>query len=260
MLKKKYTVRRDDKIRFWNFITVKESKVSKKPHGFFIGFSFFINCKNSSYLLWDYKQERFGKGNLSRSEPLFFHPNPSFNSIGRASRERKLSKQIHNNRWELESLQLNIIEGIFLSRKNFFLIQNFPFENDFWNSVMKIEPMFFWKFSLFENFRKKFFFLRSGAKFGGNYLVYKKNKFFKIHAHSSAIYFFIVLGLKAKICTKCRYILDLDWEYIQSKARLAQQVSKNIILGIFRNTKKKFKCQCQKIGIFSEYSIERWSF
>mmetsp|Transcript_48814 Transcript_48814/g.97730 ORF Transcript_48814/g.97730 Transcript_48814/m.97730 type:complete len:254 (-) Transcript_48814:1051-1812(-) len=252
-------MKKERKFRYWLFSTTKESSNSKKTHSIFLGHSSFLNCRKSFYDLWGNNSKGFGKGSLSRSEPLFSHPNPCFNSIGRASRERDYKREKSECKYRIETLKICDSETFYLLKKNILEFQENFKKLKIWRFLKKENPIFLWKYILFKKYREKNFSLRSGSKFGGDFLVYKRNGLLDYHTHSLGVLFLLIFSLIEKKCFKCYPNFHMEWEDIQNRTRLIQQVSKFFICFTFGKVIKKICCFCKKTGAFSEILLERFS-
>ena len=208
-------------IRKWRYINSRESKKSARIHGKFIGDNIWVICKSAIYLLWNNKIGKFGKGNLSRSEPFFGNPNPCFDSLGRAGRENKFNRNILTKGWEFENLQLNSLEMFYLlkiKKFEFFFKKNINLLNKL---LLALNCSFYWNFVIFERFKTLGWFFKSGIKYGGNFTSYKreKNKYFRVHNHSKAIISFQISSFLENNCIKCSNKCSLIYLNIQNKTR-----------------------------------------
>nr|UXY87156.1 26S proteasome AAA-ATPase subunit [Cryptomonas sp.] len=244
--------------RKWNHIHSRESLKSIKTHGQFLGNFIWISCRSSIYILWKYKIGKLGKGNLSRWEPFYFSPNPCFNSIGRAGRENRAHKNILDNGWEYESLQLNLVETSFLlkcEKLKIISVKNSEYANKIFS---KIDSKFNWNLIIFKKYLFSELLLRSGAKYGGNFVLYKNENIKEFHSHSKAIATVEIPWLIENSCIKCMRNGHLNFLIVQNKTRLAQQVSKIIIyISFFLKYKKQYRYLANK-WILIELALQRW--
>jgi tRNA splicing endonuclease len=245
-------------IRKWNYKNSRESKKSIKIHGKFIGNFVWIFCKSSIYKLWNNKFGKFGKGNLSRSEPFFGNPNPCFDSVGRAGRENKFNRNILTKGWEYESLQLNLLELLFLIKIQKIKISTINKFEVLCKILVAIDCNFYWNFIVYNRYKKSGWSLKSGIKYGGNFIAYKSENFFFTHRHSKAILLLYIPWLSEKFCTKCIKKYYSNFHHIQNKTRLAQQVSKHIIYLSFSLKVNCLENIFSKQFIFTEIGINRW--
>jgi hypothetical protein len=247
-------------IRKWNYINSRESKKSTKIHGKSMIDNVWIKCRTSIFKLWDNKIGKFGKGNLSRSEPFYGNPNPCFDSVGRAGRENKLSLSILSKGWYFESLQLNLVEIFYLLKiKKFkFLPKNGI--NVLGKVLNALNCQLYWNFVIFERYKKLGWQLKSGVKYGGNFISYYKEKenCNRIHNHSKSVILLKIPILLEMFCTKCSKKIPLTFLNIQNKTRLGQQVSKNIVYIYFFLKKNFVKKKISKKWIFNEIGVDRW--
>lgn len=237
-------------------IPSRESKKRIYVHGKIVFIFTEIKCRISKYFLRVHKLTGFGKGNLSRSEPLFCHPNPSFNSIGRAARENAVNRFIAQSPWLFEILKINFSETFFLAKnKTLYLGDNLKKKN-IRIFFEKFDPFFPRNFTIYKRYRETFSYLKSGIKYGGSFIIYYGNLMISSHKHSKCILIMENLDCKEKFCIKCSLVHSLDWTILQGKIRLAQQVSKKInILKIFK--KKKSAKESNKC-VLVELNIERY--
>ena len=104
-------------IRSWKLSVSNESKKKIIPHGIFLFNFLWIDCKSSYLYLWLNNNRLIGKGVFSRSEPLFLSPNPCYNSVGKAGREKIKFKKNKINYLVSETLQVGILELLYYSKK-----------------------------------------------------------------------------------------------------------------------------------------------
>ena len=234
----------------------RESIRETKIHGkFFLG-AIYLNCRISVYFLRVHRLTGFGKGSLSRSEPLFCHPNPSFNSIGRAARESSISRISSDFPWNFEFLKINLTESFFLFENKILKIKGKFKKKKLKIILKKLNPLFFLNYKIFERYRKTLAFLKSGIKYGGQSIIYFGNLYFSNHNHSKCVLLIENMDVKEYSCQRCSLRSNADWNIFQSKIRLAQQVSKKInILTILKN-KKNGKI-LYKNSIVSDIILER---
>mmetsp|Transcript_41979 Transcript_41979/g.65596 ORF Transcript_41979/g.65596 Transcript_41979/m.65596 type:complete len:243 (-) Transcript_41979:2921-3649(-) len=224
----------------------RSTRIRKKIHGFILKSGFFLACRKSAYKINEKCHFNYGKGIYSRSEPLKHHPNPSFNSIGRAGREYLYFKQF---------LMLgNLSEYTLLGFSEIF----------FWNRLLNLKIDFSYSFKWYKEFYLKTSFLaffetmtskisnfchsslKTGIKFGGNFLAYFLKKK-KSHSHSLSIINQIMNGLIEKGCINCNCRYEGVETYIQGSSRLSNHVSKqslfigqSIFSGKIKSEKKVF--------------------
>lgn len=240
-------------------ITLRESFRIPKIHGKFFFGSIYLNCRISEYFLRVHRLTGFGKGNLSRSEPLFCHPNPSFNSIGRAARENSIIRVSPNFPWKSEFLKINIIESFFLFENKILKIKGNFRKKKLKSILTKLDPFFSLNYETFRRYRNSLAFLKPGIKYGGQSIIYFGNLYFSDHNHSKCVLLTENLETKEYSCMKCSLKSTSDWNIFQSKIRLAQQVSKKInILTTFKS--KKIGKILSKKSIVTEITIERFTF
>jgi hypothetical protein len=245
-LKKKIIMNFGKKLNFRDCI------VKSLAHGKIFYNFFYLTCRFSFYLLKGFKINGFGKGVLSRSEPLFYHPNPCFNSIGRGARENFLFKIKKKKNWLYELIKLNFIECFFLFKKKIIKLNGILKKKHIEKILFKINPYFFWIFKIFKKFKKNYFNFKSGIKYGGNHLIYQKKCENDFHQHSSSIIYIGNSHLTEKFCKICSFENIEDWKNFQNRVRLGQHVSKKII---FIDFKKKQK----KSWILLEWNFGRWA-
>ncbi|ABW98045.1 hypothetical protein HAN_2g218 (nucleomorph) [Hemiselmis andersenii] len=232
-------------------IPARESNRNHLIHGKFFPENIKIYCKISSYFLLINKLTGFGKGNLSRSEPLFGHPNPSFNSIGRAARENCLNRVILELPWGLEIMEINFIESFFLNKIKILRIQGNFKKKKLKKIFKKIDPFFFWNFLIFQKTRNSLSFVKPGIKYGGNFIIYYGKLSYSDHIHSKSILIVENSNLKEISCVRCSFKKSIDWKNFQNKVRLAQQVSKKVnFIDFFWGKKKNW--------VLIEINLERF--
>jgi tRNA splicing endonuclease len=245
-------------IRKWNYKNSRESKKGIKIHGKFIGNFVWILCRISMYKLLNNKLGKFGKGNLSRSEPFFGNPNPCFDSVGRAGRENKFNRIVLVKGWEYENLQLNLLELLFLVKFQKIKISTMNKFRVLGKILAAIDCNFYWNYIVYDRYKKSGWSLKSGIKYGGNFIAYKSENFFFMHTHSKAIILLHIPWLSEKFCIKCIKKCFSSFINIQNKTRLAQQVSKHLIYLSFFLKKKILKKNFYKKFVFTELGIDRW--
>jgi len=224
-------------------IPVRESNRNHLIHGKFFSGNIQIRCKISNYFLLVNKLTGFGKGNLSRSEPLFGHPNPSFNSIGRAARENYMNRMILGFPWCLESIKINFVESYFLTKTKILRIQGKFKKTKLKSLFKKIDPFFFWYLLIWQKSRNSLSFTKAGIKYGGNFIIYYGNLSYSDHIHSKSILIIENSNLNEVSCIQCSFKQSIDWKSFQNKIRLAQQVSKKSKYYRFLSKKR------EKLGI-----------
>jgi len=150
--------------RNWSFLITREKYLRNKNHGLFNGRGVYLSCRSSVFDFWRKNDLFLGKGSLSRSEPLFLNPNPSFNSIGRASREKKIKTRLFKLGWKFEKTYLNSIETVnSLHKKNLDIFRiNTPFFIK--SNILKLEPELYWKSFIFKKYISNFFFSKVRTK------------------------------------------------------------------------------------------------
>jgi hypothetical protein len=244
-------------IRNWHFLISREKFLKNKNHGLFNGRGLYLLCRSSVYDFWRKNYLSLGKGSLSRSEPLFLNPNPSFNSIGRASRERGIKTTLFKLGWKFEKIYLNSIETVnSLHKKN---LDVFRINSHFFikSNILKLEPELYWKSFIFKKYTSNLFFLKSGLKFGGKFLIYKNSKKFLDHIHSTNILSYEIFFAKELNCMNCSRNNVSPWLNIQNKVRLSQQVSKNFTISLYKENFKLVKNRFNTKIISSEFFIKR---
>jgi len=103
-----------------------------------------------------------------------------------------------------------------------------------------MDSFFFWNFLILRKYRNSISFIKSGVKYGGNYIIYYGELSYFNHIHSKSILITENSNLKESSCTQCSFKQITDWKNFQNKIRLAQQVSKKINLIDFYAKKKKW--------------------
>lgn len=134
-------------------------------------------------------------------------------------------KKIENYK---EYLLLNHID--ILKKMNTFKIDNFKsFSIKDMNLLyFSYHPEFIWSCFIYRKFNLINSKLKSGIKFGGNFLIYKYN--FRIsHNHSKFILRNSNENFFNEVCKICNYNINLKFEKFQNESRLANQVSKKFI-------------------------------
>jgi len=243
--------------RNWHFLITREKFLKNKNHGLFNGRGLYLLCRSSVYDFWRKNCLSLGKGSLSRSEPLFLNPNPSFNSIGRASRERKIKTKLFKLGWKFEKIYLNSIETVnSLHKKN---LDVFRINTQFFikSNILKLEPELYWKSFIFKKYISNLFCLKAGLKFGGKFLIYKNSKKFLDHIHSTNILSYEIFLAKELNCMNCSRNNVSTWLNIQNKVRLSQQVSKNFTIYLYKENFKLTKNRFDAEIISSEFFFKR---
>jgi hypothetical protein len=244
-------------IRSWKLSVSNESKKKIIPHGIFLFNFLWIDCKSSYLYLWLNNNRLIGKGVFSRSEPLFLSPNPCYNSVGKAGREKIKFKKNKINYLVSETLQVGILELLYYSKKiciyNQIKIDRFSIKS----IISKLDLNFFSIFLQFRDLIFRLLDLRSGIKFSGNFLIYKKKKLLDFHDHSKGILSNEIRSYKNISCIFC-HNYDIHLMDLQNRTRLATQVSKFSIFSFddFYSKLNKIK----KLGSFfnREIGIKRF--
>ena len=223
MIKK--NVLKPHNIRSWKLSISNESRKKIIPHGIFLFNFLWIDCKSTFLYLWLNNGRLTGKGIFSRSEPLFLSPNPCYNSIGKAGREGVKFKNNKINSLDFENLQISFLEFLYCSEK--ILIYNQIRMNRFSlkSIILKLGLNFYCTFLDFRNLIIRSLDLRSGIKFSGDFLVYKKKKLLDFHDHSNCILLNEIDRWKIFSCIFCQNF-NISLMDLQNRTRLATQVSK----------------------------------
>lgn len=212
-------------MRSWKLSVSMESKKKIIPHGIFLLNFFWIYCQPSYLYLWLNNIRLIGKGVFSRSEPLFLSPNPCYNSVGKASREKIKLKKNKINYLVSEPLQVSMLELLYYSKRiciyNQLKIDRFSIKG----IISKLNLNFVPLFLQFRNLIFRLLDLRSGIKFSGNFLIYKKKKILDFHDHSKGILSNEIRNYKNMSCIFC-HNYDIHLMDLQNRTRLATQVSK----------------------------------
>jgi tRNA splicing endonuclease len=247
------------RVRLWKLSSCKETMKKIITHGIFLYNFILMSCKSSSVFLWIKNKRAIGKGVFSRSEPLFFSPNPCFNSLGKAGREKKILKQIPLENFFSEYLQISFFEFANCMRTNNIFTQ---VKSDFFKLkkyILKTEVKFYPMFSQFNNLTSKILDLKSGIKFSGNFLIYKKKKGFNFHIHSKAILFNEDL-ISGKIgCIFC-HNFEFQLLDIQNRTRLSAQVSKFNVFSFEKDYYKLVYYKKMEKNLKNEIGIHRFVF
>jgi|AntRauMFilla1563_2_1112583.scaffolds.fasta_scaffold02176_5 tRNA splicing endonuclease len=213
-------------VKIWKFSSFKESRKKLFPHGIFINDFIWLECKSSFIYLWLKSGRTIGKGIFSRSEPLFVSPNPCYNSLGKAGRKRASSKKNLSYCVILEDLQVNLFEFLYHSNKINIFTQFESSLNTLKTVTIKLDLDFFFIFFHFRNLITKLLDLKSGIKFSGNFLIYrKKKKTFNFHNHSKGLVTNENLSFQKTVCVFCQNF-GIQFLDIQNRTRLCAQVSK----------------------------------
>ena len=246
------------KLKIFKKFPSRESNRDLLIHGKILMSTVQIICRISNYFLRVDKLIGFGKGALSRSEPLFCHPNPSFNSIGRAARENAISRSIISLPWQFESVKITFTDTLFLTKNKILkLCGNFK-KCKLKILFKKLDSSFLWYFLILKKYRRLSCYLKSGIKYGGNFIIYYGNLTRSEHIHSKSVLILENDCVKDYGCLLCSFKYSSDCKHYQNKIRLAQQVSKKInVLKVFEK-KKKSLLYLKKKWILVETTIERF--
>ena len=211
--------------RSWKLYVSNESRKKIVPHGILLFNFLWIRCKPSFLYLWLNNRRLTGKGIFSRSEPLFLSPNPCYNSIGKAGREGVKFKNNKINFLDFENLQISFLEFLYCSEKipiyNQIKMNRFSLKS----IILKLGLNFLCTFLDFRNLIIRSLDLRSGIKFSGDFLVYKKKKLLDFHDHSKGILSNESERWKNFSCIFCQNF-NISLMDLQNRTRLATQVSK----------------------------------
>ena len=245
------------KIRLWKASNCKEGKKKIILHGIFLLDSILIGCRPSILYFWIKNQKLAGKGIFSRSEPLFFIPNPCYNSLGKVGRKRRISEKFKFNYPTPEYLQINFLEISPFLKKTIIFTQFKTDINFLKKFILKFDLDYFFSFSPIRILLNKFLELRSGIKFSGNFLIYKKTKTFNLHDHSGCVLFFEDLYNKKITCVYCNnanfQLLD-----VQNRVRLNSQVSKFNVFFFGKYYLKITNFENSKIFVKNEVNLSRF--
>jgi len=212
------------KSRLWKLSKCGETKKKIILHGIFVLEFLWIVCRPSVLYLWIKSHRIIGKGVFSRSEPLFLIPNPCYNSLGKVGRERRILKKAKIFHPCSEYLQVNFLELKHTSKKGIFT-QFEPVFKLIEDIIFKIDIEFFFNFLTFGSVLGKSLELKSGVKFSGNFLIYKKTKTYNFHDHSRCVLSTENSNYKKLSCVYCDNS-NFQLFDIQNRIRLSTQVSK----------------------------------
>ncbi|CAC27026.1 hypothetical protein [Guillardia theta] len=134
-------------------------------------------------------------------------------------------KKIENYK---EYLLLNHID--IQKKLNTFIIDNFNLFSvkDIILLFFSHHPEFIWNYFLYRKFNLMNSNLKSGIKFGGNFLIYKYESRI-LHNHSKFILRNSNENFFNEVCKICNYNINQKVEKFQNESRLANQVSKKFI-------------------------------
>ncbi|AFP65255.1 tRNA-splicing endonuclease subunit Sen2 (nucleomorph) [Chroomonas mesostigmatica CCMP1168] len=240
--------------RFWISLLNRDNFSQLFIHGKIFHNFIGLVCRSSSYLLRIHKLFGLGKGITSRSEPLYYNPNPCFNSIGRAGRECVFYFQTNDIKSERELSEMNLRESFYLKKNKILDIHGFSYTKKILTFFSKLDSEFFLNYLILKKNRNKKFFIRTGIKYGGSHVVYSARKNFSSHLHSKSVLILENFYFLEEFCKNCLFVRIADSKNLQNKIRLAQQVSKKINMIFFFAKKKKKK----KSWILTQYNFERW--
>jgi tRNA splicing endonuclease len=245
-------------LRNWRHSSFRETKHRNSTHGLFDGNKLSLDCRHSIYKLWKKIEISYGKGSFSRSEPLFQNPNPAFNSIGKANREKRKLDSLFKIGWKFEKLNLSL-NDIFFLRKKKLKISNFKKKKQLMKTILGLSPELIWNYIMFNNFRNNYFFLKSGLKFGGDFITYRVKGNYNEHFHSTDILYTNYIFLNENECKICSVSSSFNWLNIQNRVRLSQQVSKNFTInlhyekGIYTNNHQHFNTFLNELTIHRDF-------
>lgn len=244
--------------RLWKFSTAKESRKKIIPHGIFIFDFLWIDCKPAFIYLWIKNSRISGKGIFSRSEPLFFCPNPCYDSLGKASREKTVFRKNQNRCPFVESLQLDYLEILYYWNKIYIYNQTKLTLLSSVKVFSLLNSNFLSLFFQFKNLISKSLDLKSGIKFSGDFLIYKKKKkSFNFHNHSKAVFFMEDLNSKKRTCIYC-HNSTIQLMDIQNRTRLGTQVSKFNVFSFIEPYYKTYFDKKSEDMIKREININRF--
>jgi tRNA-intron lyase len=181
--------------------------------------------------LWDVA-DGYGKGNLSRSEPVYAGSRGprSVTKNGRAARQLLLlekagaAAQSAAEKDDVEHLQLTFVESFhatFVGMKMRLVsgVTGQPLDDELsvWRLFCKNDPHFAHVYAAYARYRQAGWMPRSGLKYGVDWVLYAAGS--KRHAHSP---YCVVLSHDARP-------IESSWIRLQNKLRLVKNVAKNLI-------------------------------
>lgn len=243
--------------RLWNLSNCKERRKKIILHGNFLLDFIWISCRPSMLYFWIKNHRIIGKGVFSRSEPLFFTPNPCYNSLGKVGRERRVSEKFKCHYSDSECLQINFLEISAFLKETIIFTQ---FKSDLKilkKFILKLDLEFYFNFLPIKILQHKSLELKSGIKFSGNFLIYKKTKTFNLHDHSKCVLFIEDLNYKRITCIYCNNS-NLQLLDIQNRVRLNAQVSKFNVFFFGKYYLKVTNLETSRIFFKTEVNLSRF--
>lgn len=239
--------------------------------GYWMGRCVWVTATDGMDTLWTVS-DSYGKGNLSRSQPIY-------SRAGGEGRHGKAARQLHElektaankcgtvgksagvngacgdtvvRRDGVEHLQLTLFEAYhaaFVTRRlNLYNYtgESLGSDNEVWEIFACKDARFPALFGLYSRYRDTGWIPRSGLKYGVDLVLYKKGN----HKHTHSPYCVIISDTP---------YLENTWIRLQNKLRLVKNVAKSLIVAAvsFDNPPRTWEEAISHISI-SEITVDRW--
>lgn len=231
--------------------------------GYVVADSVWITGAGDMAEIWDIS-DGYGKGNLSRSEPLYATADgKGISKHGRAARQLMALEKSRNvsvreeGRENVEHLQLSFVEAFhaaFVACKLRIIGAKGEVLNDelqAWRLFCTCDKYFARKYAAYSHYRRSGWLPRSGLKYGVDWVLYRTGT--RHHAHAP---YCVVLSLDPKP-------LEPNWIRLQNKLRVVKNVAKNLIaarvhLPITDQQFPESPEEAVDLVRISELTIDRW--
>lgn len=214
--------------------------------------------------VWDVS-DGYGKGNLSRSEPVFGAANNAKAQAksGRAARQlltlekAGVAEVVGADREDVEHLQMSAIEGFHASfearRIRLVDIEGRRLDDSLavWRRLCADDPYFARQYGAYVKYRRGGWMPRSGLKYGVDWVLYRAGG--KRHAHSP---YCVILDFESDR-------IQPSWVRLQNRLRLVKNVAKNLIAAkVTMDTGNALIPTSPQVAVDSvritELTIDRW--
>lgn len=251
------------------------TRAEKRPRstavGYYMGSAVWVTDESDMSELWDVA-DGYGKGSLSRSEPMYalLTTDAGVMKNGRAARqllaiERAAAVEAKENndsisktdRRGVEHLQLSLVEAFhaaFTSNLLRIVTHDGSAMEDVlttWNEFCTREPHFPARYAAYVSYRKAGWMPRSGLKYGVDWVLYRAGA--KRHSHSP---YCVVLTFDDTG-------LEKTWIRLQNKLRLVKNVAKSLVIArLYLPTAPTARFSTPQEAVadlqITELTIDRW--
>lgn len=185
---------------------------------------FWVNDAESIRICWQ-SLMGFGKGNLSRSEPLFaqvVRGQVNVSTLGKAVRSMVRSGALQDSKIDpdVEHLHLAHYEAAYLVLDERVLhVMGWDEDNDVWNGCRRLSGEFAHQYAAYRAYRLAGWAPHSGCKYGADFVLYRFQSSQSRHVHAP---FTVVVRSHDEPAER-------RWIAVQNQLRMTKQVAKKLV-------------------------------